>query len=285
VQPERRDEDGPGLRTFRLALEYDGTDFHGWQVQRTHRSVQGDLEEALRKLSKGPVRASGAGRTDAGCHAAGQVASVSVTTRLAADRLRTALNALLPRDLRVLEAAEVDPAFHARFDAMRRAYRYLIAPGPAAIVRRFVWVRPVSVGVTALNEASRPLLGRHDFTSFSKRGSEHEDPRCRVTRARWSGRKGRIRFDIESDRFLYSMVRRIVASVVRAVEDGGGARAVRTVLGARGERAWRRGAAGASPRALPDARSLSRIRMDSEGANGCPCLITIRSRLAGGAEP
>jgi tRNA pseudouridine38-40 synthase len=225
--------DGAERRTFRLALEYDGTDFHGWQVQRAHRSVQGDLEIALRKLSTGAVRATGAGRTDAGCHAAGQVASVSMTTRLPAGRLRMALNALLPRDVRVIEAVEVDPRFHARFDAMRRAYRYLIAPGPAAILRRLAWVRPVDAGLAALNEASRPLLGTHDFTSFSKRGTESDGPECRVTRARWSGGKGRFRFDIESDRFLYSMVRRIVATVVRAAEDGGGARAIRRVLEAR----------------------------------------------------
>ena len=220
----------PGPRTFRLALEYDGTDFHGWQVQRAHRSVQGDLEDALRRLSRGPVRATGAGRTDAGCHAAGQVASVSMTTRLGADRLRMALNALLPRDVRVIEAVEADPGFHARFDAMRRAYRYLIAPGPSAILRRTVWVRPVGAAVAALNEATRPLLGTHDFTSFSKRGTENDGPECRVTRARWSGSEGRIRFDIESDRFLYSMVRRIVSTVLRAAEEGSGARTIRRVL-------------------------------------------------------
>ncbi|HET9250621.1 MAG TPA: tRNA pseudouridine(38-40) synthase TruA [Candidatus Eisenbacteria bacterium] len=248
----------PGLRSFRLALEYDGTDFHGWQVQRAHRSVQGDLEDALRKLSKGPVRATGAGRTDAGCHAAGQVASVTLMTRLHAERLRIALNALLPRDVRVIEAAETDPGFHARFDAMRRAYRYLIAPGPAAILRRMVWVRPVKAGVAVLNEASRPLLGTHDFTSFSKRGTENDGPECRVTRARWSGRGGRIRFDIESDRFLYSMVRRIVSTVVRAAEDGGGARAIRRVLEAKD-----RGAA--APPAPAHGLYLMRVRYPKVG--------------------
>lgn len=230
---ERGEPGGPDRRTFRLGLEYDGTDFHGWQVQRAHRSVQGDLEEALRKLSRGPVRATGAGRTDAGCHAAGQVASVTLTTRISAERLRLALNALLPRDVRVIEADETKETFHARFDAMRRAYRYLIAPGPTAIAREFVWARPVRASVTALDEATKPLLGKHDFTSFSKSGNESDDPECRVTRARWTGRAGRLRFDIESDRFLYSMVRRIVATVVRCAEDGGGARAIRRVLEAR----------------------------------------------------
>jgi len=233
VASERPATDEPGRRTFRLGLEYDGTDFHGWQVQRAHRSVQGDLEDALRRLSRGPVRATGAGRTDAGCHAVGQVASVSMTTRLGADRLRIALNAILPRDVRVIEAAETQPGFHARFDAMRRAYRYLIAPGPSAILRRSAWVRSVDATVAALNEATKPLLGTHDFTSFSKRGTENDGPECRVTRARWTGKGGRIRFDIESDRFLYSMVRRIVSTVIRAAEEGGGARAIRRVLDAK----------------------------------------------------
>jgi len=233
VPLEPAEPGGPDRRTFRLGLEYDGTDFHGWQVQRAHRSVQGDLEDALRTLSRAAVRATGAGRTDAGCHAAGQVASVTLTTRLSAERLRLALNAHLPRDVRVIAAEETSPGFHARFDAMRRAYRYLIAPPPTAIARRFVWERPVRAGLAAVQEATRPLVGKHDFTSFSKSGSENDDPVCHVTRARWTGREGRLRFDIESDRFLYSMVRRIVASVVRAAEDGGGARAIRRVLEAR----------------------------------------------------
>ena len=96
-----------------------------------------------------------------------------------------------------------------------------------------MWVRRLGAGVEALNEATRPLLGKHDFTSFSKSGNENDSPECRVTRARWTGREGRLRFDIESDRFLYSMVRRIVATVLRAAESGGGARAIRRVLEAR----------------------------------------------------
>lgn len=218
-------------------MEYDGTGFHGWQVQRSHRSVQGDLEAALGRLAGEPVRVTGAGRTDAGCHAAGQVANATLKTRLDAAGLQTALNALLPSDVRVVEAAEARPTFHARFDATRRAYRYLVEPRASALRARYAWLKRVRVGVEALNEASRPLLGRHDFTSFSRQGSDADErPVCTVARARWNGNHGRMRFDIESDRFLYAMVRRIVSSVIRAAEDGSGAAQVRAILAGRDRR-------------------------------------------------
>jgi tRNA pseudouridine38-40 synthase len=195
------------------------------------------MEEALRRTTGVRARVAGAGRTDAGCHAAGQVASVALTTRLTADRLRGALNAYLPPDIRVVEVAEAPPAFHARFGATRRAYRYLIVPRATAIRRRLAWARLVRADVPALNEASGPLLGVHDFTSFSKQDPDQEDPRCTVRRARWSSGSGALRFDIEADRFLYSMVRRIVSTVIRAAEAGGGSRAVLAALEAGDRRA------------------------------------------------
>jgi tRNA pseudouridine38-40 synthase len=224
--------------TFRLGVEYDGTAFHGWQVQRSHRTVQGDLEAALARLAGAPVRVTGAGRTDAGCHAVGQVASAALSTRMTAERLQAALNAILPRDVRVVDMAEAPPEFHARFDATRRAYRYLIEPRASALRSRYAWQRPVRAAVDDLNDASRPLLGEHDFTSFSRQGGDADDrPICRVARARWTERRGRLRFDIESDRFLYTMVRRIVSSLLRAAEDGSGAHGVRTILAKRDRRA------------------------------------------------
>lgn len=241
-----------------MAIEYDGTAFHGWQVQSHHRTVQGDLEAALGRVAEGPIRVAGAGRTDAGCHAAGQVASARLSTRLAVDRLQRALNALLPDDVRVVELEEVEPDFHARFDASRRAYRYLIDPGPGALRRRHAWIRIVRSGAAALNAATRPLLGSHDFTTFSKSGSDNGGPRCRVTRAHWSGKRGRLRFDIEADRFLYTMVRRVVSTVIRAAETGTGARAIRAALEARDRRA-------AAPPAPAHGLYLMRVRYPRVG--------------------
>ncbi|MGE5178515.1 MAG: tRNA pseudouridine(38-40) synthase TruA [Bacteroidota bacterium] len=222
--------------TFRIAVEYDGTGFSGWQRQTRERTVQGELEAALERIVGMRVTVNGAGRTDAGCHAAGQVASFTARTRLQPDRLRAALNAHLPHDVRVVEAAMAPPGFHARFRAMRRSYRYLIVPEPSALWRRHAWARRTKAGAAALNEATAPLLGEHDFTTFSRQGGDEVSPRCRVSRAVWSGARGTLRFDIEADRFLYTMVRRIVSTVVRAAEDGGGSPAVRAALESRRRR-------------------------------------------------
>ena len=241
------------MATFRLAVEYDGTGFHGWQRQSRARSVQGEIEAALARITGAPARVTGAGRTDAGCHAAGQVASATVETRLEADRLRAAMNAHLPHDVRIVEAAEAPAAYHARFDAMRRAYRYLIVPAPSALMRARAWVRDLRSDAAALDRASAPLLGEHDFVSFSKASADADSTRCRVTRARWSGRGGRLQFDIEADRFLYTMVRRVVATVVREAESGRGGAAVRAVLEARDRRA-------AAPPAPAHGLYLMRVR-------------------------
>ena len=220
--------------------------------------MQGDLEAALRRLSTGAVRVTGAGRTDAGCHAAGQVASATVMTTLGPDRLQRALNALLPGDVRIVETAEVDPGFHARFDAMRRAYRYLIARRPTAIRRGYAWIHPVNAEPAELDQVSRPLLGSHDFTSFTRQGSDTSDAQCRVMRARWSKGPGGLRFDIESDRFLYMMVRRIVSTTIRAWERGGGAREMRAILEARDRKA-------AAPPAPAHGLYLMRVRYPRVG--------------------
>jgi tRNA pseudouridine38-40 synthase len=224
------------ILTVRLGIEFDGTEFHGWQVQPRDRTVQGEVEEALWRVTGGRVRIAGAGRTDSGCHAAGQVASATLSTRLTPDRLKAALNAHLPRDVRIVEAAEAEPRFHARFRAMRRAYRYLLVSRPTALLRHRAWERPIRAELDALRHASRPLLGEHDFTSFSKQGGDDEETGCVVTQARWSRRGLVTRFDIVADRFLYTMVRRIVSTVIRAAEDGGGARAIRAALSARDRR-------------------------------------------------
>lgn len=234
LRPAREGSDE--AETFWIGVEYEGTAFHGWQRQPRARTVQGELESALERIVGGRVTVNGAGRTDAGCHAVGQVASFTARTRLGPDRLRPALNAHLPYDVRVVAAGAAPEGFHARFRAMRRSYRYLVVPEPAAIWREHAWARRVKATPAELNEAVRPLHGEHDFTTFSRQGGDESSPRCRVTRAVWRGARGVLRFDIEADRFLYTMVRRIVSTVIRAAEEGGGAAAVRTALEARHRR-------------------------------------------------
>lgn len=244
--------------TVRLGIEFDGTAFHGWQVQPRDRTVQGEIERALRRLTGAEVRIAGAGRTDSGCHAAGQVASATLRTRLTPERLRMALNALLPGDVRIVEAAETDPKFHARFRASRRAYRYLIVPQPSALRHRFAWTRPLRADLEDLNRATRPILGTHDFTSFSKQGGDATETICTVTHARWSKRGRVTRFDIVADRFLYTMVRRVVSTTIRAAEQGGGGMMIREALGARDRRA-------AAPPAPAHGLYLMRVRYPGFG--------------------
>ena len=243
----------PRTLTVRLGIEFDGTAFHGWQVQPRDRTVQGEIEGALQRVTGRAVRIAGAGRTDSGCHAAGQVASATLSTRLTPDRLKAALNAHLPRDVRIVEAAEADPKFHARFLATRRSYRYLIVARPSALVRHRAWERPIRASLEDLRRATRPLLGEHDFTAFSKQGGDETGMICEVTRARWSRRGELTRFDIEADRFLYTMVRRIVATVLRAAEGGGGAKTIRAALESRDRRY-------AAPPAPAHGLTLMRVR-------------------------
>jgi tRNA pseudouridine38-40 synthase len=157
-----------------------------------------------------------------------------------------------------VDSAEAEPGFHARFDAMRRAYRYLVVPRPSALRRGYAWIRPVRAGLAALQECVRPLLGAHDFVSFSRQGSDPGSTRCCVWRAGWRERRGGFRFDIEADRFLYTMVRRIVATAIRAAETGGGAKAIRAALLARDRRA-------AAPPAPAHGLYLMRVRYPRVG--------------------
>jgi tRNA pseudouridine38-40 synthase len=159
-------------RTLKLIISYDGTAFVGWQRQAEGDSVQGLLEEALARLEGSAVTVHGAGRTDAGVHALGQVASVDLTCDLSLEVIRRALNAVLPADVRVLEVSEPEPGFHARFSARSKTYRYLLRNGPLAKVfeHRYVWHLPEALDVAAMQAAAEILVGEHDFAAFRSVG-------------------------------------------------------------------------------------------------------------------
>ncbi|MGE0816601.1 MAG: tRNA pseudouridine(38-40) synthase TruA [Vicinamibacterales bacterium] len=161
------------LRTLRLVIAYDGAEFAGWQRQLRHRTVQGELERVLEAIEGRPVHVAGAGRTDAGVHAAAQVASVRLTAAIAPERLVRACNASLPVDVRVVAAEEAFDGFHARIHARGKTYRYLIwhAPTGAPAIRRVAWHVPQRLSLSAMQEAARGFLGEHDFAAFRARGS------------------------------------------------------------------------------------------------------------------
>jgi tRNA pseudouridine38-40 synthase len=199
---------------WKVVLEYDGTNFSGWQIQPNGRTVQEELERALRQISGSPVRVAGGGRTDAGVHARGQVATFTLEKDVAPEDLRRSLNGVLPEDVVVHSTAIVDSLFHARYSAVAREYEYTIAIGPAAIHRRTMWVCPYRLDAEVLQRSAARVIGEFDFTSFAKVGSEMEHGRCVVSRSEWIMHDRRWAYHVRSNRFLYGMVRALVGTMV-----------------------------------------------------------------------
>lgn len=206
-------------RAIQLVLQYDGSEFAGWQRQPSQRTVQGVLEEALSRLAGGPVVVLGAGRTDAGVHARGQAAGVTMPPRWRTHELQRALNSILPSDVWVAGAYEMDPTFHARFSATSRRYSYRIGTDPEARSPfRSRWEHAVlnPIDIEALNAAARAILGEHCFLGFAVRGTapETDNHRCRVLMASWRAVEGGLVFDVEANRFLHHMVRFLTGTMI-----------------------------------------------------------------------
>jgi len=202
--------------TFRLVLSYDGTDYHGWQVQPGARTVQGVLVEAARRRFGADTRVTGASRTDAGVHALRQVVSLTTGARIASLGLRGALNADLPRDVRVVDVREAPAAFDARRAATGKRYAFLIDNGSVAnpLLARYAWHVPQRLDADAMRRALAPLRGRHDFGAFCAAPGRAKDPVCVVRALHVVRRKERLVVLLSADRYLHHMARNIVGSVV-----------------------------------------------------------------------
>jgi tRNA pseudouridine38-40 synthase len=200
----------------RITLEYDGTGFRGWAAQPGLRTVEGELRRALAALYGSFDALAVAGRTDAGVHALGQVASVEVDGGPPPDRAAEALNTELPDDVAVVSVAEAAPDFHARHSARSRAYRYRIyrrrTPSPFEARRSWWLLRPLDVA--ALGEAAALLVGEHDFRAFTPADSQHTVLRRHILRAAWVERGDHLDFEIEAGSFLRHMVRILVGTMV-----------------------------------------------------------------------
>jgi tRNA pseudouridine38-40 synthase len=201
----------PSPRRIAMRVVYDGTDFLGWQRQAQGRTVQEELERILTSLcSERPVTVIGAGRTDSGVHASGQVAHADVATHYDDARLLHALRRVSPDDLAVASLATVDPGFHARFTASSRSYRYTIISTPDPFRARYSWHVGYHLDDALLRDAASMLVGRHDFTALSKHNPDTENPICTVEHAEWNFSGKTREFEITADRFLYGMVRLLV---------------------------------------------------------------------------
>lgn len=233
-------------RRIALSVEYDGTDFVGWQAQANGRSVQVVIESAIREVFREKTRIVGAGRTDSGVHAFGQVAHFDLRHAIAAEKIGDALNTKLPKDVRIRASADAPPDFHARRDARMKRYVYLLCDGPhpPVVDRRKMAHMPYELDVAAMDEAARAWIGRHDFSSFRAARCEAESPVRsieliaveRLEPDRLIGVAPRVQpilFVFEGRSFLHHQVRNMIGTLA---EIGRGARGVawaKDVLAAR----------------------------------------------------
>jgi tRNA pseudouridine38-40 synthase len=221
------------MRNIKLLIEYDGTNYQGWQVQPKGPTIQGILEEKIGLLTGESVQLFGSGRTDSGVHALGQVAHFKTQSRMDIRTIQRALNSLLPPDIVIQKVEEVDEGFHARKHSKSKVYEYRILNRNlrSAFQRDYVWNIPQKLDLEAMREATRFLIGEHDFSSFRSTGSPTRTTIRRVIQAEWKkGRGGLICFEIEANGFLKQMVRAIVGTLVEVGKGRIGSEAFRKIL-------------------------------------------------------
>jgi len=211
------------MRYFKLKIAYDGTDFHGWQIQANKPTIQGEIVAVLRRLTQENIQLLGAGRTDAGVHALGQVASFRTQSTLSAPEFQRALNALLPPAIRIVAAEETGPDFSARWSAKGKVYRYRLYRGKVVppILWRYVLHYPFPLDEEAMKEAAAKFVGVHDFTSFAaSTGSEDDDRERNMEREIYSAELRRTEdgeelwFTVHGRSFLRYMVRKMVGTLL-----------------------------------------------------------------------
>lgn len=211
------------MRNIRLTIEYDGTNYRGWQVQRQAHgagrradTIQETIEKALRKILQEKTRLIASGRTDAGVHAWAQVANFKTNSGIPQERLQKALNGLLPGDIAVSKAEEVKNSFHARFDAKSKIYRYTILNRPyrSAFSRNRVYFYPYPLDVGLMRKEAMGLVGKHDFKSFQATDKKRRGSVRRIKRLKITKEESLIYIDIEAEGFLYNMARNIVGTLI-----------------------------------------------------------------------
>ena len=245
------------MRTIRLDVAYDGTEFHGWQTQPGLRTVQGVLEEALAEVLHESVRLTGAGRTDAGTHARGQVASFRMRARLPAVALPPVLSRRLPADVTVRGAADCAADFDARRSAVARRYAYRLLDRSDVLWRRIAWFPRRRLDPRGLAQAVAPLEGAHDCAAFQASGCSSARSACVLHRASWRRWEGGLMLDIVADHFLYRMVRNVVGTALLLMAADDPAAAMARVLAGRDRRR-------AGPTVPPEGLSLEQVFYPAE---------------------
>jgi tRNA pseudouridine38-40 synthase len=213
-----RSEERASGRNLRLEIEYDGTNYCGWQVQNSHqhKSIQGAIEKTLQKILQEKIRLVASGRTDAGVHAFDQVANFKTRSDIPLKKLQTALNGLLPDDIAVIKIEEANPDFHSRFCAKSKVYRYTILnrPYPSPLLRKKVFFYRWPLDIKIMQKEARVLIGRHNFKCFQAADKKKRDAVRTIKRLKITRAKNLIYIEVEADGFLKNMVRNIAGTLM-----------------------------------------------------------------------
>ncbi len=204
------------MRNIRLLIEYDGTNYAGWQIQKNAKSLQGTLESALRRITCEKVKLFSCGRTDSGVHAQGHVANFKADSKISLINLQRGLNSVLPKDIVIKKAEEVPLDFNSRYDAKSKVYRYTILNRlyPAALYRNYFHYVPYKLELNTMRREAKHLLGRHDFKSFQAADRKERSSVRTIKKLNIKRKSDFIEIEIEADGFLYNMVRNIVGTLI-----------------------------------------------------------------------
>jgi tRNA pseudouridine38-40 synthase len=228
------------MKNFRLTIEYDGTDYNGWQIQNRNqkrkgdkvRTIQGVLQDALYKIFSKKIKIISCSRTDSGVHARFHVANFKVSTTLHPSQIKRALNSILPNDIVVSELELADLDFNAQYEVSSKTYRYLIYNHDylSPFIRRYVYHFRQPLDISNMRKAAKYLLGTHDFTAFKSSDGKDVDCKRTITRLQLRKKKKLIEIEIEADGFLYNMARNIIGTLIEIGRGKFSVRSMRKIL-------------------------------------------------------
>jgi len=220
------------LNNYKLTIQYDGTDYAGWQIQSNAPTIQEEIRNAINIILREEVNLIGSGRTDSGVHALGQVANFRTEKEIDTQKFFLSLNSVLPGAISITGIKKVDESFHARFDAKSRSYIYLISKIKSPFYKKYSMFSPRfdNYNFGRLQELSKLFIGEHDFTSFSRKESETENKKCIIKSASWRNGSQSVLFYIEANRFLHGMVRTITGTLLSAVKEEKGEAYIKDVF-------------------------------------------------------
>ena len=209
------------MHRYKIVIQYDGAFFKGWQLQKNQKTVQGDIENALKNIarSKSRIKVKGSGRTDAGVHAIGQVAHFDLDTHLTENQIKNALNFYTDENCKIMSLCRIHDRFDSRFDAKNRSYKYQIYTGKSILYRNQAWLKNDSIDIKILNKLAEFIIGEHDFLSFSKYNPEIKNTRSTIYHSKWHKEEQFLSYTICANRFLHHMIRYLVGVMVAVSEE------------------------------------------------------------------